>query len=161
MKLQRKVDGESIKTVLSCEAEEEKIEEICSDEDDSDICLKNIDISDSQLKLEVDEDSSGDDRSGTFWSTRRSSKPYNDDGIQKFFDLAHDKGLRPIESMKEMLQTDTLNLRYYGIDPRIVQVIVEAIDKNTSIQNIDLTVRIVVYNHLITINIFFAFRAFP
>ncbi|XP_043273307.1 leucine-rich repeat-containing protein 74B-like [Venturia canescens] len=139
MKLRRAVDGESIKTELSCAAEEEKVEETSS-EDGSDICLKNIDISDSQLKLDVDDDLLRPEQSATFWSNqRRSSKIYNDDGIEKFFDLAYAKELRPIKSMKEILQTDTLKLRYYGIDPRIIPVIVEAIDQNTLIQIIDLT----------------------
>lgn len=142
----RRRDGESIKTILSYEEEEEK--KISDEESSSDasthLCLETVCISDSQLKLlNIFNDYPVPEDPGLvpgFWVIHQPPVSYKDDGIQKFADTVNTMGLRPINSVKEMLRTDTLNLRYYGLDPRVVRPICEAIHNNTFVQTIDLTV---------------------
>jgi hypothetical protein len=65
---------------------------------------------------------------------------YKPDGVEKFFDLAKTLNLMPITSLKEQLKSDTVNLRYYCLDPKIIQLITEALLKNPTVKTLDLQV---------------------
>ncbi|XP_024937881.1 uncharacterized protein LOC107264886 [Cephus cinctus] len=106
------------------------------------LCLKDIDISDSQLKLlnlfniyPAPEDPGLADG---FWTLYPRSRAYKDDGIQKFIDLTKTMQLKLIQCMLEMLRTDKINLRYYGVDAKTLKAICHSIRNNTSVQALDL-----------------------
>ena len=141
----KRFDEESIKTVLSLEDEnKEGIDEKSTSESDTHLCLKAADLSDSQLKLlDIFNDFPIPDDPRlvpNFYMHYPKPMIYNDDGIEKFENIVKATGVRPIASVKHMLQTDKLNLRYYGIDPRILRAICEALHDNTSVQAVDLRV---------------------
>ncbi|XP_015117623.1 RAN GTPase-activating protein 1-like [Diachasma alloeum] len=113
-----------------------------SSESSGNLCLRDIAVSDSQLKLlniynmyPVPEDPglvSG------FWVLFPREVSYKEDGIQKFMDVSGRMKLRPIKKVCEMLKTDEIDLGFYGIDPRIVRALSDAITNNTSVQTLNL-----------------------
>ncbi|XP_046836144.1 leucine-rich repeat-containing protein 74B-like [Vespa crabro] len=64
---------------------------------------------------------------------------FMENGIYKFDELVKRKGLKVIHTINDMLQTECINLRYYGIDPRIVEIICHVLKNNDSVHTIDLT----------------------
>ncbi|KAG7202660.1 hypothetical protein KM043_009835 [Ampulex compressa] len=105
-------------------------------------CFRDIEISDSQLKLTnpytmypIPDDPG---LVPAFWIIYPREPIYKDDGVQKFYDIVKKSGIRPIRCLKEMLLSDKINLEYYGIESRAVKAICEAIENNTSIQTINL-----------------------
>ena len=61
---------------------------------------------------------------------------YDNDGVEKFAYLTQLMGLRPIFKMKEMLRSEKIDLKYYGIDPRIVKPLCDVLEKNTYVRQL-------------------------
>ncbi|XP_011310062.1 uncharacterized protein [Fopius arisanus] len=132
---------DSAETILTPD-EDLPVSESSSSESSGNICLRNIGVSDSQLKLlnifkvyPVPDDPglvSG------FWVLFPREISYKEDGIQKFLDISARMKLRPIQRLQEMLKTDEVNLGFYGLDPRIIRPLSDAITNNTSVQTINL-----------------------
>lgn len=108
-------------------------------------CLRDIDISDSQLKLvnpytvyPVPPDPG---LLPAFWLLYEHPAIYQDDYGRKYYDAAKRIGSRPIESLKHMLVTDEVNLRYYGLESRAMKAICEGLTSNTFVRRVDLKVR--------------------
>ncbi|XP_076392049.1 uncharacterized protein LOC100877744 isoform X2 [Megachile rotundata] len=106
-------------------------------------CLKDIDISDSQLKLHnlYTKFPIPDDPGlvPAFWTTQEYQAIYPEDGVQKFEDLIKMSGIRPIRSLKTMFMSDKISLQYYGVNSRIIRPLCEALMKNHSVETVDLT----------------------
>lgn len=107
-------------------------------------CLREIDISDSQLKIlnpytmyPVPDDPG---LSPAFWLLRERPPIYGTDGVQKFYDAVKRAGIRSIASLKDMLLTDQIDLRYYGLESQVMKAICEALTDNTYVQKMDLRV---------------------
>ncbi|XP_066594932.1 leucine-rich repeat-containing protein 74A-like [Prorops nasuta] len=114
-----------------------------SDSSVSQICLKEIEISDSQLKLfnlyntyPIPEDPGN---SEAFRIIEENLIAYKNDGANKFLDITQKLKLPQINILIDMFETDTINLKYYGVDSKVAQVICESLTNNTSVQTIDLT----------------------
>lgn len=108
-------------------------------------CLKDIDISDSQLKLQnlytafpIPDDPG---LVPAFWTIHERQTTYPEDGVMKFFDLSKASRIRPIKSLEDMLISDKINLQYYGVDSRVIRPLCEALMKNPIVHTINLTVR--------------------
>lgn len=130
-------------TPITPEEEIELIDEV-SIESTVRPCLREIDISDSQLKL-VDPYTMypvPDDPGllPAFWMLHEPPPIYAPDGIEMFHDAVKRWGLRSIGSLKDMLTTDEVNLRYYGVESRVMRAICEALANNIFVQRIDLKV---------------------
>lgn len=48
--------------------------------------------------------------------------------------------LRPISCLKNMFRTTEINLRYYGLDPRIFKAICHVLVENNMVEILDLRV---------------------
>lgn len=107
-------------------------------------CLREIDISDSQLKLvnpyTVYQIPNDPGLRPAFWILREPPPIYSADGVQKFYDIMKHLGLRPISSLGKMLLNDQLNLRHYGLESAVIRAICEALADNTYVQTVDLKV---------------------
>ncbi|CAL7950041.1 unnamed protein product [Xylocopa violacea] len=106
-------------------------------------CLKDIDISDSQLKLQnlytmcpIPDDPG---LVPAFWTIHERMPTYADDGVMRFFDLAKASRIRPIQALEDMLLSDKINLQYYGINTRVVKPLCEALIKNPFVYTLNLT----------------------
>ncbi|XP_050590529.1 uncharacterized protein LOC126922207 [Bombus affinis] len=107
-------------------------------------CLKDIDISDSQLKLQnlytvfpIPDDPG---LVPEFWTIHeRKIESYPDDGVLKFFDLVKASRIRPIQALEDMLLSEKINLQYYGIDCRAIRPLCKALMKNPFVHTINLT----------------------
>lgn len=108
-------------------------------------CLREIDISDSQLKLvnpyTVYQIPNDPGLLPAFWLTRTYPPTYSTNGVQKFYDAVKRTGLRSIGSLRDMLMTEYLNLRYYGYVSPVMKAICEALADNTYVQKLDLKVQ--------------------
>nr|XP_034176814.1 uncharacterized protein LOC117602658 [Osmia lignaria] len=106
-------------------------------------CLKDIDISDSQLKLHnlYTKYPIPDDPGlvPAFWTIQEHQTIYPEDGVMKFEDLTKLSGLQPIQSLKDMLLSDSINLQYYGVNSAIIRPLCEALMNNPSVETINLT----------------------
>lgn len=107
------------------------------------LCLRGIDVSDSQMKLSnlhavftVPQDPG---TGPAFWIVD-TQKSFKENGVYKFNEHVTSKGLKVVHTIDDMLHKECINLRYYGIDPRIVEIISSALENNDSVQTIDLTV---------------------
>lgn len=107
-------------------------------------CLREIDISDSQLKIinpytvyQVPVDPG---LSPAFWLLRERSPIYSADGVQKFYDIVKRSGMRPIRSLRHMLVNDQVNLRHYGLESPVIRAICEALAENINVRTVDLKV---------------------
>ncbi|XP_053985512.1 leucine-rich repeat-containing protein 74B-like [Hylaeus volcanicus] len=74
-----------------------------------------------------------------FWNIRESPTSYPDDGVAKLNDLIKVSKIQPIKSLDDMLLSSEINLQYYGVDPRIIRPLCEALMENTTVQTINLT----------------------
>lgn len=108
-------------------------------------CLREIDISESQLKIlnpytvyQVPDDPG---LSPAFWLLRERPPIYPTDGVQKFYDTVKRTGIRPIASLKNLLITDQIDLRYYGLESQVMKAICEALTDNTYIRSVDFKVQ--------------------
>lgn len=63
------------------------------------------------------------------------------EGARKFYAAVKRSGARPIGLLRDMLETDELNLRYYGIESGVMEAICETLADSTFVQTIDLKVR--------------------
>ncbi|XP_063976488.1 leucine-rich repeat-containing protein AAC1 [Diachasmimorpha longicaudata] len=113
-----------------------------STESSGNLCLRDIAVSDSQLKLlniyniyPVPEDPG---LVSAFWVLFPREVSYKEDGVQKFLDVSGRMKLRPIKRVCEMLKSDEVDLGFYGIDPRIVRALSDALTNNTSVQTLNL-----------------------
>lgn len=108
-------------------------------------CLREIDISDSQLKLvnpyTVYRVPNDPGLLPAFWLLREHPPIYSTDGVQKFYDTVKRTDLRPIGSLRKMLLADQLNLRYYGLKSPVMRAICEALTENTFVRKLDLKVQ--------------------
>lgn len=123
---------------------EEVVSDRVSTESSVHPCLREIDISDSQLKLvnpyTVYQVPNDPGLLPAFWLLREYVPIYSTDGVQKFYDTVKRMGLRPIGPMKDMLLTDYLNLRYYGFPSPVMKGICDALADNTFVRKLDLKV---------------------
>ncbi|OAD60423.1 hypothetical protein WN48_05723, partial [Eufriesea mexicana] len=106
-------------------------------------CLKDIDISDSQLKLQnlytafpIPDDPG---LVPAFWTIHERRITYPEDGVMKFFYLSKTSRIRPIKSLEDMLLSDKINLQYYGVNSRVIRPLCEALMKNPLVHTINLT----------------------
>lgn len=107
-------------------------------------CLREIDISDSQLKIinpyTVYQIPNDPGLLPAFWILHDPPPIYSADGVQKFYDIVKHSGLRPISSLGKMLLNEQLNLRHYGLELSVIRAICEALADNPFVQTVDLTV---------------------
>lgn len=150
------VATESEETLITPEEEVSIASEETTTESSVHPCLRDIDISDSQLKLvnpytvyPVPPDPG---LIPAFWVLHERPPIYQDDFGRKYYDAAKRAGLRPIESLKHMLVTDEVNLRYYGLDSQAMKAICEGLTDNTFVRKVDLKVRPFEILHCHTLN---------
>ncbi|XP_076234577.1 uncharacterized protein LOC143179303 [Calliopsis andreniformis] len=74
-----------------------------------------------------------------FWTLYETQDAYDDDGIRKFFDLTKKLNIKPIQTVKNMLLTDTINLQYYGVNPKVIKPLCEALMNNIFVTTVNLT----------------------
>lgn len=107
-------------------------------------CLREIDISDSQLKIvnpyTVYQIPNDPGLLPAFWLLYEPPPIYSADGVQKFYDIVKHSDLRPISSLRKMLVNDQVNLRHYGLESSVIRAICEALTDNTYVQTVDLKV---------------------
>lgn len=142
--VERKKDNASEETPITPE-NEDIVSDRVSTESSIHPCLREIDISDSQLKIvnpySVYQVPNDPGLRPAFWLLREHPPIYSTDGVQKFYDMVKRTGLRPIGSLKDMLVTDQLNLRYYGLESPIMKAICEALTDNSFVRKLDLKVQ--------------------
>ncbi|XP_015175585.1 PREDICTED: ribonuclease inhibitor [Polistes dominula] len=134
-------DDVSIETLITPE-EKDVISEKSPSESSIHPCLRDIDISDSQMKLSNLSTSfpiPNDPGVGPAFQILAIQESFEEGGIYKFDEHVRSKGLKVIQSIAKMLQTEYIDLRYYGIDPRIVEIICCALQNNASVHTIDFT----------------------
>ncbi|XP_014479701.1 PREDICTED: leucine-rich repeat-containing protein 74B-like [Dinoponera quadriceps] len=105
-------------------------------------CLRDIDISDSKLKL-VDPYTvypipPDPGLIPAFWVLYDRPPTYHDDFGRKYYDATKRTGVRPIESLRHMLVTDEVNLCYCGLESRAMKAICEGLSGNTFVRKVDL-----------------------
>lgn len=107
-------------------------------------CLREIDISDSQLKLvnpyTVYPIPNDPGLVPAFSLLYEHPPSYDDGGVYKFYDAIKRYDLRPIKILKDMFVTDEINVRYYGLVPGIMKALYEALGDNNFVQKLDLKV---------------------
>lgn len=113
-----------------------------SSDDDGDICLTTLEVSDFEIKLfkyryPIPEDPG---LVPGFWILYPKPKEYEPDGVEKFKDLVDIMKLKSIEQIPEMLRSNKIDLKYYGVNPRIIRAICEATFNNTTVKTLDLEV---------------------
>ncbi|XP_048510261.1 leucine-rich repeat-containing protein 74A-like [Athalia rosae] len=132
----------SIETIITPDDEESDIQTSGSSSTSKNYSFPDTEISDSQLKLlnlfnvYPIPDDPGNVRA--FWALYNPVPTYTNDGIKRFADTMKALNIRPISCMNDLLRSDAINLRYYGLDPRAVKAICESIYNNTSVQSLDL-----------------------
>ncbi|KAK2576460.1 hypothetical protein KPH14_005791 [Odynerus spinipes] len=139
--VRKKDDDVSVETIIT---PEEKVvaSESATSESSIHPCLKDIDISDSQMKLSnlaTAYPIPNDPGISPAFSVLVTQESFEEGGIYRFIDHVKSKGLKPIRSIVKMLETECIDLRFYGIDSRIVEIICYAVQNNASIQTIDMT----------------------
>ncbi|KAI4484418.1 hypothetical protein M0802_013064 [Mischocyttarus mexicanus] len=138
----RKKDKDASTETLVTPEEKDVVLEKSISESSIHPCLKDIDISDSQMKLSnlntIFPIPNDPGLGPAFWILA-TQESFEEGGVYKFDEHAKYKGLKVIQSIGKMLQTEYIDLRYYGIDPRIVEIICCALQNNASVQTIDLT----------------------
>nr|XP_033338327.1 protein NLRC5 isoform X1 [Megalopta genalis] len=106
-------------------------------------CLRHIEISNSQLKLRNLHTSFPvpDDPGITpaFWILQEQTDSYSNHGVQFFKALVEKAKLQHIKVLEKMLLSNKIDLQYYGINPRIVRPLCEALMMNHTVEIVDLT----------------------
>ncbi|XP_071643371.1 uncharacterized protein [Temnothorax longispinosus] len=142
MRVERKKDDDASEETVITPEDEDVTSDRVSTESSIHPCLREIYISDSQLKLvnpyTVYMVPNDPGLLPAFWLLRERPPIYSPDGVQKFYDTAKRMGLRPIGPLKDMLMTDYLNLRYYGFGSPVMRVICDALADNTFVRKLDL-----------------------
>ncbi|XP_036145408.1 leucine-rich repeat-containing protein 74B [Monomorium pharaonis] len=140
--VKRKKDDDASEETPITPEDEDIVSDRVSTESSIHPCLREIDISDSQLQLvnpyTVYQVPNDPGLLPAFWLLRERPPMYNPDGVQKFYDTVKRTGLRPIGLLKDMLLTDQLNLRYYGLESPVMKAICEALADNTFVRKLDL-----------------------
>ncbi|KAK0081580.1 hypothetical protein PV325_011923 [Microctonus aethiopoides] len=134
---------DSFKTILTIDENKVSSRDNDDDEssdDDGDICLTTLEVSDFKIKLfkyryPIPEDPG---LVPGFWILYPKPKEYEPDGVEKFKDLVDIMKLKPIEQIPKMLRSDKIDLKYYGVDSRIIRTICEATFNNTTVKTLDL-----------------------
>lgn len=57
-----------------------------------------------------------------------------DEGVVKFIELTEELNLPPIRQIPYFLKTYEINLNFYGLDPRTMKIICEALNSNTTVK---------------------------
>ncbi|XP_031833455.2 uncharacterized protein LOC116427359 [Nomia melanderi] len=139
--LKKKTEG-SEETLITPEEEIDDDGTVLSSDGSLYNCLKDIEISNSQLKLrDLDVAFPVPDDPGVipaFWIIRDHSDSYTD-CVDLFVDLVKRAKIQPIKAVEEMLLSNKIGLQYYGINPRIVRPLCEALMSNHTVEVIDLT----------------------
>ncbi|XP_017795988.1 PREDICTED: leucine-rich repeat-containing protein 74B-like [Habropoda laboriosa] len=106
-------------------------------------CLREIEISDSQLKLQnlytmypIPDDPG---LVPAFWTIEERRTSFQADGVEKFFDLSKASRIKPVQALEEMLLSDKISLQYYGLDSRVIRPLCEALTNNPFVHTINLT----------------------
>lgn len=119
---------------------EKKFSTSSSSSSDWNICLQEITISDSELKLfDIYNFYPTPEDPGLvpgFWVLFPKPPVYKSDGVQKFLDTVTTMKLHPINKLKKMLKTDEINLQHYGLDSRIIKALCDALISNTSVASL-------------------------
>ncbi|CAK9808007.1 Leucine-rich repeat-containing protein 74B [Anthophora plagiata] len=138
----KKERGASEETLITPE-EESTISTEPSSKSSVHPCLREIDISDSQLKLQnlyttypIPDDPG---LVPAFWTIQERRISYHADTVEKYFDLSKASDIRPIQALEEMLLSDKISLQYYGIDSRAIRPLCEALMNNPFVHTINLT----------------------
>jgi hypothetical protein len=107
-------------------------------------CLREIEISDSQLKLvnpyTVYPIPSDPGLLPALEMMYERAPLYSLDGIKLFEDTVKYWRVRSIASIKNMFLTDEMNLRYYGIATETMRAICQALRYNSDVMKLDLKV---------------------
>ncbi|XP_050460854.1 leucine-rich repeat-containing protein 74B-like [Cataglyphis hispanica] len=134
-------DDESEETPITPE-DEITVSDRVSTESSIHPCLREIDISDSQLKLvnpyTVYQIPNDPGLLPAFWILHDPPPIYSADGVQKFYDIVKHCGLRSISSLGKMLVNDQLNLQHYGLELSVIRAICEALEENPYVQTVNL-----------------------
>ncbi|XP_011878260.1 PREDICTED: leucine-rich repeat-containing protein 74A-like [Vollenhovia emeryi] len=142
IRVERKKDDDVSEETPITPEDEDVVSDRVSTESSIHPCLREIDISDSQLEMvnpyTVYQVPNDPGLLPAFWLLREGPQSYSPDGVQKFYDAARRVGLRPIGSLKDMLMTDHLNLRYYGFGSPVMRAICDALADNTFVRKLDL-----------------------
>lgn len=104
---------------------------------------RQISLTDSVLSLSnlaIDYPIPDPDIKAAFWILYPSPPVYTSDGVEKFFDYVDILKLAPISSLKRQLKTDRVILKYYGVDPNVIQPLSQALLYNTTVKILDLQV---------------------
>ncbi|KAF7382384.1 hypothetical protein HZH68_015303 [Vespula germanica] len=137
----RKKEEVSVETLITPEEIDDTLKSLRS-ESSIHLCLREIDISDSQMKLlnlhTIFPVPSDPGTGPAFWLLT-TEEIFEEDGVYKFDEHVKSKGLKVVHTITDMLQSDCIDLQYYGIDPRIVEIMYYALRNNGSVQMIDLT----------------------
>ncbi|XP_046737178.1 uncharacterized protein LOC124405954 [Diprion similis] len=132
----------SVETIITQEDEIQNASLYSNSSSKSSSSLMSSRISDSEVKLlrlfnafPIPDDPGNVQ---AFWILYDPVPIYTNDGIQRFTDTMKTSNLRPIACMYDLLRSDVVNLRYYGLDPRAVKAICQSVYNNTSVQSLDL-----------------------
>ncbi|XP_031785211.1 leucine-rich repeat-containing protein 74B, partial [Nasonia vitripennis] len=133
---------EELKTILSSSLFSETISlnsfEInnstlhCSEKDIHDSNLKNFSLFDV---YPIPNDPGFD---AAFWILYPNLPIYKSDGINKFYDIIKLLRLTSVASLRQQLMTDKINLSFYGVDPKVIQALSEALLLNNTVQTLNL-----------------------
>lgn len=107
----------------------------CLEEDINDSKLKNFNLFDA---YPVPNDPGFN---AAFWILYPNLPVYESDGINKFYDTIKLLRLTSIASMKQQLTSDKIDLSFYGVDPKVIQALSEALLLNNTVQTLDLQVK--------------------
>lgn len=85
---------------------------------------------------------------------------YDNDGVQKFFDLCKALNLAPIMNLKKLLKESVeINLKFYRLQPKLVEPIAEALFHNPTVKSLVLQV-INLSKKLFIVTYLYIFRQF-
>ncbi|KAL0102685.1 hypothetical protein PUN28_018180 [Cardiocondyla obscurior] len=142
IRIERKKDDDASEETLITPEDEEVVSDRASTESSVHPCLREIEISDSQMKLvnpytmyRVPNDPG---LLPAFSQLRERPPIYGVNDVQKFYDIVKRMGSRPIGPVKDMLTTDYLNLRYYGFRSPVMKALCDTLANNTFVQKLDL-----------------------
>ncbi|XP_078034384.1 uncharacterized protein LOC144468642 [Augochlora pura] len=106
-------------------------------------CLRHIEISNSQMKLRNLHTSFPipDDPGITpaFWILQEQTDSYSNHGVEFFKAMVEKAKLQHIKGLEQMLLSNKIDLQYYGMNPRIVRPLCEALMLNHTVDVVDLT----------------------
>ncbi|XP_076659686.1 uncharacterized protein LOC143362995 [Halictus rubicundus] len=139
--LKEETEG-SEETLITPEDEPEEGSEVTS-EGSRYNCLRDIEISNSQLKLRnLYTSFPVPDDPGiipAFWILQEHAESYIHDNVKLFQHMVRKTKLQPIKAIEKMLHSNKISLQYYGINPRTVRPLCEALMTNHTVEVVNLT----------------------